>query len=156
MVAVRDYDFMIERISKEEQHDPFCLTSRNYLEYCVLKDNHLIPTDESRLKSIGRREYKEGSNILPGGSRHSISRERTLRHLSRRLTMGLIGGFALIGPMLLMVLHNDLATTLSTASCATILFALVLAVFSELRDETLLATVAAYAAVLVVFVGSTS
>lgn len=147
---------MIEKLGREEEQDPFCLTSHDYLEYCILNDNGLIPTHESRLKSVGRREYREGINILPGRSRHIFNKERKIAQLSERLVMGLLGGFSLIGPMLLMVLHKDLKTTFSTASIATILFAFVLAVFTNLTGQTLLATVAAYAAVLVVFVGSSS
>lgn len=68
--------------------------------------------------------------------------------------MGLLGGLALISPMLLMVLHQDLLTTLLTVSVSTILFAGALAFFTRLQGETMLASVAAYAAFLVVFVGT--
>lgn len=77
--------------------------------------------------------------------------------LWERLWMGILGGLALIGPMLLMVLHKDLLTTLVTTSVATLLFAVALALLgTRLRGETVLASVAAYAAVLVVFVGTSS
>ncbi|CAJ2511855.1 Uu.00g074800.m01.CDS01 [Anthostomella pinea] len=52
-----------------------------------------------------------------------------------------------------MVLHRDLNTSIVTASVATVLFALVVAVFADNTTGTdVLATVAAYAAVLVVSV----
>jgi hypothetical protein len=73
-----------------------------------------------------------------------------------RLWMGGFGGIALIGPMLLMVLHRDLHTSIITASVATFLFASLLAVTARsLEGKDVLAAVAAYAAVLVVFVGTT-
>jgi hypothetical protein len=74
---------------------------------------------------------------------------------SERLWMGGFGGIALIGPMLLMVLHRDLNTSITTASVATVLFALLLAVAGRnLGGNDVLAATAAYAAVLVVFVGT--
>jgi hypothetical protein len=72
-----------------------------------------------------------------------------------RLWMGGFGGIALIGPMLLMVLRRDLHTSIITASVATFLFASFLAVtVRSLEGKDILAAVAAYAAVLVVFVGT--
>jgi hypothetical protein len=66
------------------------------------------------------------------------------------------GGIALMGPMLLlMVLRRDLNTSIITASVATVLFAIFLAVTARsLAGKDVLAAVAAYAAVLVVFVGT--
>jgi hypothetical protein len=71
-----------------------------------------------------------------------------------RLLMGIIGGIALIGPMLLMVLHRDLDTSIITASVATFIFASGLTGVKSLAGKDVLAATAAYAAVLVVFVGS--
>lgn len=69
--------------------------------------------------------------------------------------MGSFGGVALIGPMLLMVLHYDRNTTVITASVATFLFVLVLAFGApNLKGQDVLAATAGYAAVLVVFVGT--
>jgi len=64
--------------------------------------------------------------------------------------------------MLLMVLHNTLLTTLIATSVSVIIFAFVVALISsgligmkavDLGPKDVLATTAAYAAVLVVFVG---
>lgn len=61
----------------------------------------------------------------------------------------------LISPMLLMVLHSDRTTSLATTSVATMLFALALAISGrDLAGKDVLGAVAAYAAVLVVFVGT--
>jgi hypothetical protein len=74
---------------------------------------------------------------------------------SERLWMGAFGGIALIGPMLLMSLHRDLKTSLITCSAATVLFAVVLAILGKsLKGQEVLGATAAYAAVLVVFVGT--
>jgi hypothetical protein len=69
-----------------------------------------------------------------------------------RLVMVLAGGAALIVPTVIMVPHKDLLTTLVVTSVATVMFAGALALFgTKLKGETVLASVAAYAAVLVVF-----
>jgi hypothetical protein len=61
----------------------------------------------------------------------------------------------LIGPMLLMVLNYNRNTTLIITSVATVVFTLMLAVFARgMAGKDVLAAVAAYAAVLVVFVGT--
>jgi hypothetical protein len=74
---------------------------------------------------------------------------------SERLSMGLFGGIALIAPMLLMVLHRDRNTSIITTSVATVLFAVSLAGrATDLGGKDVLAATAAYAAVLVVFVGA--
>jgi hypothetical protein len=69
--------------------------------------------------------------------------------------MGLCSELALTAPRILMVLHKDEVPTLTTASVATILFALGLVLLGrKLKGKEVLAFVASYAAVLVVFVGT--
>jgi hypothetical protein len=90
--------------------------------------------------------------------------------------MAVVGGLSLIIPMLIMTLHKSLLTSLVTISVAVLLFAFILAawpivhnhlpwvkkwksvrgqdVSSSLRANEVLLATAAYAAVLVVFVGS--
>lgn len=86
-------------------------------------------------------------------------REGRERHRLKieRLVMGIFGGVALIGPVILMVLHSSTATSLITTSVATVLFAMVLAVFgNKFTGQDVLGVTAAYAAVLVVFIGTSS
>lgn len=74
---------------------------------------------------------------------------------TQRIIMAMFGGAALIGPMLIMTLHPSKNTSLITVSVATFVFALVLAFIA--RDgagKDVLGATAAYAAVLVVFVGT--
>jgi Family of unknown function (DUF6594) len=74
---------------------------------------------------------------------------------SERLWMGSFGGLALIVPMLIMVLHRSLHGSLIVSSIGTVLFAFALALAARtLRGMDVLAATAAYAAVLVVFVGT--
>ncbi|KAF4981609.1 hypothetical protein FZEAL_2621 [Fusarium zealandicum] len=78
-----------------------------------------------------------------------IKKDRRNAYLER-LWMGIFGGLALIGPMILMSLRPDLVTGLATASMATVIFVLVLTVLGTgLAGKDVLAATAAYAAVLV-------
>jgi hypothetical protein len=86
--------------------------------------------------------------------RGRLIREEKNAYLER-LLLGSFGGIMLIGPMLLMVLNYNRNTTLITTSVATALFTIVLATFARgMAGKDVLAAVAAYAAVLVVFVGT--
>lgn len=74
---------------------------------------------------------------------------------AQRVLMGLFGGVALISPVLVMVLHPSRNINLITVSVATILFAVLLAIgASDGTGKDVLAATAAYAAVLVVFLGT--
>ena len=76
---------------------------------------------------------------------------------TERLAMALFGGVALIGPVLIMTIHPSQTKSLVTVSVATILFALCLAIFANsTAAKDVLAATAAYAAVLVVFLGTST
>ena len=77
--------------------------------------------------------------------------------LTQRIIMALFGGTALIGPMLIMTLHQSRNTSLITSSVATFVFALVMAFAArDSAGKDVLGITAAYAAVLVVFVGTST
>lgn len=94
---------------------------------------------------------------LPGRLRNrNIVKERRLA-LVLRVGGAVLGGIALIGPMLLMVLKNNLVVRLVTVSGCVFIFGLALALFSRAATpREIMGIVATYAAVLVVFVGTTS
>ncbi len=72
-----------------------------------------------------------------------------------RLAMALFGGLALIVPMLITTLHQTKLTTLLTTSLFVAAVAVALAWWMEdAQNKDIIAATAAYAAVLVVFVGS--
>jgi VIT1/CCC1 family predicted Fe2+/Mn2+ transporter len=72
-----------------------------------------------------------------------------------RLRMALFGAIALIVPMLIMALHPARKTALITTSIVTIVFAIITAFSaSDSSGKDVLIVTAAYAAVFVVFVGS--
>jgi hypothetical protein len=71
-----------------------------------------------------------------------------------RFIIGMLGGCALIVPIVVMALHGSLVKSLVTVSIAVVLFALVFGILFQAENmETVVAT-ATYAAVLVVFVGT--
>lgn len=72
--------------------------------------------------------------------------------LRRRLISAVFGWSFLIGPMWIMVLHNTLYTGLTITTAFTAVFGLI-TVFHNQDEKDILASTAAYAAVLVVFVG---
>ncbi len=98
--------------------------------------------------STGRLGFRE----LDQKGREERSRKKAF---TQRIIMATFGGAALIGPMLIMTLHPSRNTSLVTVSIATFLFALVLAFIArDSAGKDVLAATAAYAAVLVVFVGT--
>ncbi len=84
-------------------------------------------------------------------------RERRFQEnaFTQRIIMAMFGGAALIGPMLIMTIHLSKNTSLITVSVATFVFALVLAFIArDSAGKDVLGATAAYAAALVVFVGT--
>ena len=145
--AVRDWDFMVDYAVKAGNNlskDPFLLSSEKRLTYEMMRNVGLTSSPFAD-------SYKHENNArLPLGQRRSV----TLKTLVGRFIVALLGGVALIGPMLLMVLHNDQTTKLATTSVAVFLVAAFMAMYSTAPPEILVSVVAAYAAVLVVFVGA--
>jgi hypothetical protein len=89
------------------------------------------------------------------GSRNSTDRKEAFGRFLQRVGMAFMGGAFLIGPMLLMVLHNSRVTTLVTTSVYVFAFGPVMSVYLEKSFDVLSAT-AAYAAVLAVLVGTST
>lgn len=88
-------------------------------------------------------------------AKHEVNREGQKDFLSR-VAMALFGGVALVVPMLIMTLHPTKLTTLLTTSVFVFAVAIALAWFMyDSQPKDIMAATAAYAAVLVVFVGAT-
>ena len=83
--------------------------------------------------------------------------QRNAKDFVSRLRMALFGGLSLIAPMLIMRLHPTLLTELITTSVFILAVGVVLAWYmKDAQKRDILAATASYAAVLVVFVGTTS
>lgn len=88
-----------------------------------------------------------------GGTRSSMNRKEMVEQYTRKVAMAIIGGSFLIAPMLIMVLRPGLVTSLVTTSSCILAFGLVMPIFLNAPFDVLSGT-AAYAAVLVVFIGT--
>ena len=84
-----------------------------------------------------------------------MNRPDDFKRFWERLFMAAIGGAFLIGPMLLMVLHKSLLTTLLTTSLCVASFGVLMAFYLDKPFDVLSGT-ATYAAALVVFVGTSN
>jgi len=72
-----------------------------------------------------------------------------------RSVMAIVGGFALVVPMLIMILHSSKVTSLVTTSVFVLFVAVSLAWLMDTAEpKDIIGATAAYAAVLVVFVGA--
>lgn len=157
---------MVQKQEDSERNggkDCFEISTREALGFRLMEEAYLLPDPRSRDYASLERHIQDGEDynkrldILPGYSRHEQTKRIRSERRLQRLRMGILGGLSLIAPMLIMVLHHDLLTTLMVASLATLLFAGALAWWGKQHSgEAVLGAVAAYAAVLVVFVGTSS
>lgn len=99
----------------------------------------------------------EENPILPGGLRTRENRRKRLQNLRFRLATALFGGAALVGPMLIMILVDGLVSKLVTTCVSVLFFGLIVAcAWEDAKLSDVMGAVAAYTAVLVVFVGAVS
>lgn len=159
---MRDYDYIKTCVDRRHR-DPFVLSSSRKLEAQFLKlELEHVPVDCRRSKG----EWSRVNFCEPIYSDHitrgSLSKEEKFQQTLQRLGMAIVGGAFLIGPMWLMVLRNELYTTLITTTAFVFGFALVISIVPTFVDgatlgmEAVMSVTAAYAAVLVVFVGTTA
>ena len=104
---------------------------------------------EDWLREYRRRELNEEQ-------KKKDAREEWLATRFRRMSLACFAGAALIGPMILMTLVATLRCDLSTTAIATFLFALLMGYNTSISERDIVVVTAGYAAVLVVFVGSTN
>ena len=91
------------------------------------------------LKAAG---FEVQRNFEEVGKHIKLRREKQNAFI-RRLSLGLLGGIALIVLTLIMSLIPTKACSLAMASIATILVACLIAIFSEAKEQEVLAVVAA-------------
>ena len=117
-----------------------------------ITSNNPVRADPEEDVTINDIELKE-RDFYKSQRRDRVARRLGMRN---RLIAAVFGGLSLIAPMLIMAIRPSQVKTLVTSSVAVLLFAVGLAWKSTAKIETLLATTAAYAAVMVVFVGVNS
>jgi hypothetical protein len=153
--ALRNLKYMLEPASTNQRTARF-LRDLLYIEStrdsAIMVDADLITSE-----SIKDRIYLDVPDYTGYGgysSRKDLTLEYSKGFLSR-LKMALFGGITLIAPMLIMRLHPTLLTELLTTSFFVLVVGIVLAWYMKDADKKdILGATAAYAAVLVVFVGT--
>jgi VIT1/CCC1 family predicted Fe2+/Mn2+ transporter len=126
--------------------DPFRITGEGMLDRIIL-DTSLRDIDDSRMRERDVRRWDE--KVRP------IIRSRTdnrYKRLVARITVSAIGAGFLIGPMWLMMLKTGLYVALISTSIFVAVFGIMMACVLD-EHINVLSSTAAYAAVLVVFVG---
>ena len=109
--------------------------------------SNAVKAMELAIGNLGFRELDQQGRLLREGK----------KAFTGRVAMALFGGVSLIVPMLVMTLHPSQNTSLITTSIATFMFAIALALgATDTAGKDVLAATAAYAAVLVVFVGTST
>lgn len=157
MQALQDYDYMGQFIW--QSHDPFYITGERFVERQMMQvamDGMENEADPLRwAKSANRWETALDRPEPVGGTRGGNYWKAWVKGFQQRVSVAAVGGAFLIGPMWLMVLHRTLYTALVSTTVFVALFGLIMALWLDKPMDVMSAT-AAYAAVLVVFVGLTT
>ncbi|KAH8585980.1 hypothetical protein B0O99DRAFT_695932 [Bisporella sp. PMI_857] len=142
--AIENYKKMCE-YQFEGEDDPFILDSQHGHDFYAMVDAELIDERSySTFRPRDRRPY-DGSR----GAKNN-------REVIYTFFMALLGGSALLAPMVLMILKKSLHLTVITVCVSVVIVSGALALFSRKSAFEILGLTAAYAAVLVVFVGASS
>lgn len=121
----------------------------------------LAHINQNRSYPLSLRKLAKGKHALSNFKEEAeqVIRRQQLRRewiaaTRARFIWSISGGLLLIVPMLIMALLKNQTASLITTSCAVFIFALAVTGISSASPQELLAATAAYAAVLVVFVGT--
>jgi VIT1/CCC1 family predicted Fe2+/Mn2+ transporter len=132
--AIQDYEFLGQHLQQPSQNQ---LTKFH---------TQLLPGLVEHIKSP-QNAWDNGYMIL--GTSH-----RWKRAIFGRILAALLGGLALIAPMIIMSLDDSVEKSLITSSVFVVVVAIAVALASSGSWRDVLSFTAAYAAVLVVFVGT--
>lgn len=155
--ALRNLEYMQEyaaRFSKDDEQDPFYLKSSKMLERQAMEDAGLIRDFMDPKGRLPRTRDDPQDPILPGTARSVANEAAKAEELVIRFLMATVGGLALIVPVLVMSFFPGRNVSLVTTSVAMLLFAAGITLMTKLAPDQVLGATAAYAAVLVVFVGT--
>lgn len=170
--AWKNLEFMTET-RKKKVFDPFVISADLTMQRAVLQEvqrkwsrrhlNSLSPESVDKfLKDMEPLTEKFGLDDpvdkkpvkrFGGETRSARAQQDWIQEYTEKVAMAVVGGAFLIAPMLVMVLHPGLVTSLVTTSACVFAFGLVMAIFLKAPFDVLSAT-AAYAAVMVVFIGT--
>ncbi|KAK1241379.1 hypothetical protein MKX08_001353 [Trichoderma sp. CBMAI-0020] len=163
--ATRDNDYIRTCVDRG-LHDPFLIRSERKVDAAILDAELLrIPPEmlekELLLQSVNGTEK---FNLVPpleqeptaiGGTRKEMTRKQWTEGFLKRIVSSVIGGAFLVVPMWLMISLNSQRASLITTTVFVFVSGIV-ASYSLENPLAVVSTTAAYAAVLVVFVGTSS
>jgi hypothetical protein len=141
---------------KDHPHDPFIITGERYVERCML-DVAIKGWEDAQdpLVQLESSQTWEDESVHPapiGGTRTENRKNILWKAFRDNIVFAGLGGVFLVAPMWLMVLHNTLYTVLISTTVFIFVFGFLMALF-PIKPMEVMASTAAYAAVLVVFVG---
>ncbi|PMD45885.1 hypothetical protein L207DRAFT_576767 [Hyaloscypha variabilis F] len=123
------------------------LRTQRGIDWKTVVDGYIYP---------GPKMMRKTTTKIHSAHIESTGKAEKLGHFLSRLAMAMFGGLALIAPMFIMSLHQTRLTALLTTSMFVIAVGAILAWWmDEAKSQEIVAATAAYAAVLVVFVGVT-
>lgn len=168
--AWKDLDFMTS-FRKDTGYDPFLVSTEMTMQRASLQNeaktwleiphHHIQPDLLDQLKRMDSL-----CGLCPPGDQAAVVRmgggtmtmrinKKWIDDCTKKGLMAIIGGSFLIAPMLIMVLHPGTVTSLITTSVSVFTFGLAMSLSPFLdRPFDVLSATAAYAAVLVVFIGT--
>lgn len=157
--ALKDYDYMTE--CRKLPQDFFLATGERDVDLHVI--NAVVKHTGKSAEELRAQPMRRTARVEPvnndrvpiGGTRGEKTSLKRAQDFRDRLVLAAIGAALLLGPMWLMVLHKTLYTGLVTTTVCVAVFGLVTSWRLDKPNDVLSAT-AAYAAVLVVFVGLTN
>ncbi|KAI8246015.1 UDP-glucose 4-epimerase [Colletotrichum sp. SAR 10_77] len=155
--ALQDHDYMESR--SKSIRDPFLATGEygvdNYVLNCNI-DSALAKDIAKHVDSLRPWDVRPaGANDPITGTRGSNVAKTWYRGFKERIVIAAAGGAFLVGPMWIMVLKNGLYASLISTTAFVTAFGILMAYFLD-EAKDVLASTAAYAAVLVVFVGTSN
>lgn len=128
------------------------------------EDPFLLKTSRELDRRILETAWLGGDNFAPAQDaqnpqlrthgRHKANRMAHAREQSIRLLFAIAGGLLLLVPTLIMANVPGKVASLVTTCVSMLIFVVLIAFLTKLSPNEVLATTAAYAAVLVVFVGT--
>jgi hypothetical protein len=155
--AMRDYGYVHTCVQRRK--DPFIVTSKRQIDNLVFRsvlskiDPSLRPTHSQVLEKKTLLNPLESKNEPIGSTRLKAFEAACLKNFVSNFGMAAVGGGFFVAPMWLMVLHNTVYTTLASTTVCVSLFRVVM-IWRLAGPIGVLSITAAYAAVLVVFVGA--
>ncbi|TFB02586.1 hypothetical protein CCMA1212_005344, partial [Trichoderma ghanense] len=165
ITATRDNDYIRACVDRG-LHDPFLIRSERKVDAAILIaelsqippdkwETHLSLQSENGIKKFNFVPPVEQEPTAIGGTRTEMTRKQWTEDFLRRVVLSVVGGAFLVVPMWLMIkLNSQTASLITTTVC--VFGSGIAAAYALDNAIAVVSTTAAYAAVLVVFVGTSS